>query len=319
MAGAGIAAVSTIGLVLLLRPLADRLGLVARPSALVVTHVHVTPVVGGICAAISVFVALLLTRVELGEGIALALAVGGAGFAILGLTDDRFPFRPFSKLALQFIIAIGACAAAPALAGTAPADWLLFTVAVLWIVVAVNSVNVTDVCDGLMTGLVAIAAAGIALARPELAPYALVLAGAALGVLCFNFPPASIFQGDAGSLFAGFWLAMLLLPREGGSVDAADIAVAALILWVFLFETAFISTMRRRQGLAWWRGSPDHFSLRMQKAGLSKARTIGIAWGLALVPTAAAIAIAHRHTAGLPLAALTLLLSIACWRWLARR
>lgn len=143
---------------------------------------------------------------------------------------------------------------------------------VVWLLTLVNAVNLTDVCDGLVASLatVTLAAAAIVL-RPHDPSLYLAGSGACAGFLLRNKPPAHIFLGDAGSHLIGFLLASASIEAIA-SGGAHNLVRGALVCGVFLFELLFITSVRIWKGLPWWRGSPDHFSLRLQAAGWSRGR-----------------------------------------------
>jgi UDP-GlcNAc:undecaprenyl-phosphate GlcNAc-1-phosphate transferase len=100
------------------------------------------------------------------------------------------------------------------------------------------------------------------------------VAGALLGFFIFNSPKASIFLGDAGSHLLGFFLAAFTLKCTRGMDFLNGILWMIFICSIFLFELVFITTVRIRKGKPWWKGSPDHFSLRLQKAGYTRWQII---------------------------------------------
>jgi UDP-GlcNAc:undecaprenyl-phosphate GlcNAc-1-phosphate transferase len=155
---------------------------------------------------------------------------------------------------------------------------------VAWIVTLVNAVNLTDVCDGLVAGLAAVAFAAFGALGWVEWNFAAVAIGTLAGFLLFNGAPASIFLGDAGSHLLGFVMAVVGLGAFA-QPGATPITAGPLLLTVgvFLFELMFLIRMRRSRGVPFWRGSPDHFTLRLQAAGLSRWATVVIAWSAAAV------------------------------------
>src|SRR5213075_1337246 len=88
-----------------------------------------------------------------------------------------------------------------------------FPLTMLWIAGAINAMNLIDGLDGLAGGIAAIALGTVlvmtvALGQPDGTIYVAALAGAVCGFLVYNFNPASVFMGDAGSLFLGYFLAV---------------------------------------------------------------------------------------------------------------
>jgi UDP-GlcNAc:undecaprenyl-phosphate GlcNAc-1-phosphate transferase len=210
------------------------------------------------------------------------LIVGGALFLALGVADDLRPFQPFPKFALQ-VVAAAIVTYLRARFGPGGVDLLPAFLSLLWIVTLVNAMNLTDVCDGLAAGLACIQFVALAVLVPADALWALVIAGSCVGFLFYNLPAASIFLGDAGSHLLGFWLAALTLDLMDSGRSMAQVMQALLIGGVPLLELVFVTTTRIRKGIPWWRGSPDHFALRLQAAGLSRWTTDTLAWAVMLL------------------------------------
>jgi UDP-GlcNAc:undecaprenyl-phosphate/decaprenyl-phosphate GlcNAc-1-phosphate transferase len=268
-------------------------GIVSQPNPIVPQHRRPIAYLGGVGIAAGIAGALLLGQLLDWTGqdpLARSdLIVGGALFLALGIADDLNPFRPLPKFALQ----LGAAAAIVTFLETGLEgndDSLLLTLlSIFWIVTVVNAVNVTDVCDGLATGLACIQFGALAVLAPSNASWALLIAGSCVGFLIYNAPAASIFLGDAGSHLLGFWLAALTLDVMGSGDSMTPVIQALLISGVPLFELIFVTRMRTRKGLPWWRGSPDHFSLRLQAAGFSRWATDALAWSAMLLLAGAAL------------------------------
>jgi UDP-GlcNAc:undecaprenyl-phosphate GlcNAc-1-phosphate transferase len=289
-----LAALLGVAATRLARDLSLRLGLVSRPNSHVITHVAPVACLGGVAlaAATAVTLALDAGRAHVGAGM-----IGGALlFLAAGLLDDVHTLGVSTKLALQIVCA----AAAAALGATLPLTGepvLDAAGGAALIVVIVNAVNLTDVCDGLVAGLAVITLLAVATAEPSLAVPCLALAGACLGFLVYNAPPASIYLGDCGSNLVGFALAALLLAflREGESVGGVQVA---LFVGVPLFELVFVVLARVRRREPWWRGSADHVSLRLQAAGLSRWQVDAVAWTAAGALALAGLSYTHLAVAG---------------------
>jgi UDP-GlcNAc:undecaprenyl-phosphate GlcNAc-1-phosphate transferase len=220
------------------------------------------------------------------------LLLGALAFLTIGVLDDRFAFAPRSKFLLQLVavtivLTLGAGAT---LTHILPVDLFLSG---LWILTLVNAVNFTDVCDGLVGGLAVVAFLALSFLIPELQAPSLAIAGAAAGFLVLNRPPASIFLGDAGSHLVGFLLAALTLRGISLRPEPSMLAAALLIAGVPLFEGVFITFMRIRKGLSWWKGSPDHFALRLQARGLSRWQVDLLAWTVGAGLGAVALLLTH--------------------------
>jgi len=155
--------------------------------------------------------------------------------------------------------------------------------------------------DGLAAGVVMIACVCCYLmatweGQLIVAPLALTVAGASLGFLRYNFPPARIFLGDAGSLLLGFCLAAILIEVNLPSDPLLTRVLGrAMVIAVPLFDTLLVVVSRRRGGRPVLQGGTDHLSHRLRRSGLTaKGTAVAIyllttacgAVGLALVRSA---------------------------------
>jgi UDP-GlcNAc:undecaprenyl-phosphate GlcNAc-1-phosphate transferase len=143
--------------------------------------------------------------------------------------------------------------------------------------------------DGLAAGVSAIAAVFIAanLAINGQAAEAVMLglfAAALVGFLAYNSNPASIFMGDCGSMFVGFFLAGSTLLSAGGERGRSFfvvVAVPVLVLFIPIFDTTLVTVVRKLSGRAVSQGGRDHASHRLVALGLSERRAVWLLYGLA--------------------------------------
>ena len=281
------AAAAAIASTWVARSLALRLGFVSHPNPIVPQHTEPVAYLGGAGVAVAIVIASLSGAKTI---VPLFIWLPALLFLALGVADDLRPFSAAKKLLLQSAVAMLAVILGfrADVSGIAILDAFA---AFLWIIALVNAVNVTDVCDGLVAGVSVPLFLALALLNPARAPLALAVAGACVGFLFFNRPPATIFLGDGGSHLLGF-LAATLTPLSSRSFPAA-----LLVMGVFLFELLFLVFVRTRKGLRWWLGSRDHFALRLQAAGLSKVQTdlVAIAAGIGVAAMAVAAAEAEPH------------------------
>jgi UDP-GlcNAc:undecaprenyl-phosphate/decaprenyl-phosphate GlcNAc-1-phosphate transferase len=270
----------------LCRLIARRLGLVAKPRR-DRWHDKPTALFGGV--AIAVPVLGIGATIRPLDDIGLLLACGGA-IAFFGLLDDFFSLKPTAKLVTQITIASALLFFGYSLKWTgSPAMDAMLTV--FWIVGITNAFNLLDNMDGLCAGIAAIASltllAGLLFSNgvDAHALYVAALAGACLGFLVYNFNPASIFMGDAGSLFLGLNLAMLtlIMPAGGSGISGllSIIAVPALLMLVPIFDTTLVTLARLLAGRRPSQGGRDHASHRLVAIGLSQRGAVATLWGLA--------------------------------------
>ena len=280
------------------RALALRLGIVNHPNPLIPQHTRPVAYLGGVGVAIGIAFGLVTLAVLGGSLPGWTLMVPALLFLAIGVVDDLIALSAAQKFGLQALaaaLAVGGGVAAP-ITGLGPLD---AAISWLWLVTLVNAFNLTDVCDGLLASLCVVALAALAVLDPPHAGWAIGVAAACLGFLFLNRPPARIFLGDAGSHLLGYLAAAFSLEAARGAAHPAPVLAAALwILGVPLFELTFLIAVRTRRGIAWWKGSPDHFSLRLQAAGFTRGQTDLIACAVAGAWAACGLALPDRGAAG---------------------
>jgi len=209
---------------------------------------------------------------------ALAVIAGALVMHLLGIIDDHRPLTPLLKFAVQIAVALMLTVGFGIRSGTVLGAAPSVVLSTLWIVVLTNAFNFMDNTDGLAAGVAALTATILALsafmANQVFIPCALLLlAGGVLGFLIYNFPPASIFMGDAGSLVVGYLLAVCTILTT--FADPAQqrmpfgVLVPLLVFAVPLYDMASVIIYRLRQGVSIFRADRRHFSHRLIKQGLS--------------------------------------------------
>ena len=239
---------------------------------------------GGV-AMFAGFVSAILLWVPFGPNSA-TLLVGGSLVFALGLLDDIRRLPPYTKLIAQLLIG---CAIVFSGVRIDLIRWLWLSIplSVLWIVLIMNAFNLLDNMDGLAAGIGAIASGFCAFhalltGQPAVATVAVILSGLCAGFLRYNFPPAKIFMGDAGSHLIGVSLAMLaLMGSWHHSTQLLTIlATPTLILAVPIFDTCFVTIQRLLHRQHPFTGGTDHVSHRMAILGLSTRQTVLALYGL---------------------------------------
>ncbi|CAN5291644.1 hypothetical protein BH10PLA2_BH10PLA2_30000 [soil metagenome] len=265
--------------------LARRWGFVARPRS-DRWHKKPTALLGGVAIFISVILVALLA-VPLTPQTLVVLGTSGLIFC-LGLVDDLYHLKPYQKLVGQLL---GAGIVVSCGIGLNWTPWIIANqlLTMFWLVGITNAINLLDNMDGLAAGICAIAAAflGICFAQheqfPEAALMAVLVAGL-VGFLIYNSNPASIFMGDCGSLFLGFLLAsgaLLNIPGWRSRSFLPVLVVPMLILFIPIFDTTFVTLLRKLAGRAVSQGGRDHTSHRLVALGLSERAAVWMLYGLA--------------------------------------
>jgi UDP-GlcNAc:undecaprenyl-phosphate GlcNAc-1-phosphate transferase len=270
-----------------------------------------TPLLGGVAIFAGAFAAALIflpagyrNEHQLWHGVLLAAAV----ITLVGALDDRFELPPFVKLAGQFLAAViavhfGVAVKAITLpfvgqlafpnAGVTNAGPVL---TVLGLVAMMNVVNFSDGVDGLAAGVCTIIAATMAviafdLGRAQPGVLAALTAGAALGFLVFNFPPASSFMGDCGANLLGLLMGVITVEAAVKTAAVVSFVLPLILLAVPFLDTTFVVLKRLKYRQPIYRSDSEHFHHRMARIGFSSRRTIAYlyAWTLMLAGLALAL------------------------------
>ena len=268
-----------LGTTPIVRRVAGRLGVVDQPDSRRI-HLAPVPLLGGVAIYVGFIVALLL----FGEGWVLSqtvsILVGATIVSFLGIWDDRWGLRPVLKL-------VGQAAAATILVVSGvqvaflPHPALNLAVTLVWILGITNAMNLLDNMDGLSGGVGAVAAAFFLLlaawnGQYLVASLAAALLGVCIGFLVYNFNPATIFMGDAGSMFLGFILAVVGIKlRFPGRPDIITWMIPVVVLSLPIFDTTLVVFSRLRRGInPLTNPGRDHVSHRLVSLGLSQRQAV---------------------------------------------
>ncbi|HXM87689.1 MAG TPA: MraY family glycosyltransferase, partial [Solirubrobacteraceae bacterium] len=270
-----------------------------------------TPLLGGLAIFAGTLVAALIwlpagyaSEHRLWHGVLLAAAV----ITLVGAIDDRFELPPIVKLAGQLVAAVivvhyGVAVKAITLpfvgtlafpnAGVTNAGPVL---TVLGLVLMMNVVNFSDGVDGLAAGVCVIIAGAMTviafdLGRPQPAVLAALTAGAALGFLFYNFPPASSFMGDCGANLLGLMMGVITVEAAVKTAAVVSFVLPLILLAVPFLDTTFVVLKRLKYRQPIYRPDSEHFHHRMARIGFSSRRTIAYlyAWTLMLAGLALAL------------------------------
>lgn len=241
------------------------------------------------------------------------LVLLGCLFALhlIGLVDDRRALSAWPKLIAQIVAAFvmvfffesRLLTMLDTAGGLEPlAPWPSVLVSIAWLIVMTNAVNMLDNMDGLAGGVASIAGilflvAALLNGQWFVACMLALLVGATLGFLVFNFPPASIFMGDGGSLVIGFLLGFLTIRTTyfGEAPDTSwyGVFMPVVVLAVPLYDFLSVVTIRLRQGRKPWVGDQQHFSHRLVEQGLSKRMAVLIIYGCTIATGLGGVALAR--------------------------
>ena len=291
-----ISFVAVAALTPLVRWFAGWIGVVARPKN-DRWHRRTVPLLGGVAIWAGTVIAVLSTGG--GHRDTWTVLVAGSVLFGLGLADDLRGVRPMVKVIVQIAVACGLVATGTVLPWAA-SPGLNALITVFWVVGMANAFNLLDNMDGLCAGIAAITACALCWTLAGSSSGALLggaaLAGAAAGFLIYNFNPASIFMGDAGSMFLGGTLAVLAVSGEARAQRGvlSALAVPVLLMLIPIFDTTFVTLTRKLSMRQASVGGRDHTSHRLVAMGFSERQAVGLLCGLAGVSGAAAIGLSSR-------------------------
>jgi UDP-GlcNAc:undecaprenyl-phosphate/decaprenyl-phosphate GlcNAc-1-phosphate transferase len=276
---------------------APRWGLVDAPDGHRKLQSHAIPLGGGLAIAVTGLICLvglawfpsgLADQLTAHWRFVIGLTGAAAIMVFVGLLDDCYDIRGRHKLLAQvlavcLIVSAGLTIRRVSLFGwTADlGPWLSFGLTVLWLVGAINAFNLIDGLDGLAGTIGVIAAGTVGLlaavsGHAVEAAFSMILMGATLGFLVFNWHPARIYLGDAGSMLLGLVLGVLAMRVS--LKETATLAIAVpLVVWAVLFFDVVIAILRRHlTGQSIYATDRAHIHHVMRRHGFSVPGVVGI-------------------------------------------
>ena len=294
-----VLAAATTGLFV---PVSMRIG--ARLGALDRSRQPSVPLAGGLAISAGLVLSLGLVGVVfeptgftlLGSSRSVgAVAVGAILILFVGIYDDVRVLSAWVKLGAQVVVAIAVWLLGVRIElvstpfGAADLGQLVgFLITIGWLVGITNAFNLLDGADGVASGsaffsATAVFIISVSLGHPAIGLVTAALAGALLGFLPFNLPPARVFLGDSGSLLAGFLLAGLAVEGATKGPTLVAISVPLLAFAVPVFDT--VTTIGRRliRGVPVFERDSEHLHHRLQAAGLSPIQVAAVVYGASAV------------------------------------
>lgn len=299
---------------LALTPLAQRLawsfGAVSNPDGIRRLHRRATPLWGGLAVFLSMSVGMVVvSALADGEGNSrlVPVFVSAAIVCLLGICDDRRPLSAWQKLPIQLLATLPLVGA-----GVYVERFMLFGLefnlgplgplaTAGWLLLGINAVNLIDGMDGLASsiGVVVSISAAVALGlrgQEQGMLLALALAGALLGFLAYNRPPAGVFLGDSGSMLVGLLLAYLAMRTSLVGPRTMNLSVPGLLLFVPLLDTLLAVLRRLLERRSILCGDHHHLHHQLLDCGLGTWRSLGVLCGLCLVAAISGCTVAVRQS-----------------------
>lgn len=274
--------------------LAQKWGAIAYPGG---RHVHTKPIprLGGLALYVGFWLTALITQIW--DDSLWGLFLGSSLILVVGIWDDIREIRPMVKLFWQI-------AAAALLLGfgfsmdiiSLPVIGKLnfatlgfgaggFVLMLFWVVGLVNTVNISDGLDGLAAGICFMAAlllfwSATCIDQVPAAHLTLALAGALLGFLVFNFPPARVFMGDSGSMFLGYIIGGLSIMGLLKTATILGLVFPLLVMGMPVTDLTFAIIRRKLRGQSMAAADRGHLHHRLLDAGLTQRQAVLSMYGI---------------------------------------
>ncbi|MBP7117829.1 MAG: undecaprenyl/decaprenyl-phosphate alpha-N-acetylglucosaminyl 1-phosphate transferase [Candidatus Cloacimonetes bacterium] len=301
------------GLTPLIIRLAGKINFVDKPEARKM-HLKSVPLMGGLSVALG-FILLCVYDVAISPGRyfdrpMLGYLAGSVLIVIIGLIDDKRGMQPLIKMIGQFVVSllfILSNFTIPELSTMFGSIFITIPILLLWMVGLMNALNFLDNMDGIISGMAGILGLGFFVfalnnvtssneqAMALIALISLSFAGSTFGFLPYNFNPAKIFLGDAGSMFIGYFLSSMgiLMAQYAGNRynDKMFYILPVLLLSYAIFDISLVSYTRRRDGRHVMQGGKDHSTHRINNVLGSVKVTAAIIYAINVLIVLTAIII----------------------------
>lgn len=277
----------------LTRKVAHRYKLLDFPNGILKTQKEPVPYMGGVIiyfAFISPASLLFQFNKEL-----LGILFAGSILLVVGLFDDLKAVTPGIKFLFQVLATYILIKSGVRINIFILPPWINAILSSLWILTVINAFNIIDIMDGLASSvgvLVSLTLFVISLYNDNflISLLSLSLAAALLGFLKFNWEPAKIYMGDAGSMFVGMVIGALAIMGDYSKYNDLAFISGLLVFSVPLFDMTYVIILRLLHGKNPFFGSPDHFALRLKKKyKLSASGTVSIVIILQMMVSAVVI------------------------------
>jgi UDP-GlcNAc:undecaprenyl-phosphate GlcNAc-1-phosphate transferase len=298
--------------------LAIRWGLVDRPDGRRKLHGKAIAVSGGvpILVAVGVSIALgwllwpeTLNPAGANTSTLIGLMLGALTICLVGMVDDFGWIRGRHKLLGQLLAIAQVIACGVLIERLRFFDWevelglLTLPFTVFFLLGAINSLNLIDGMDGLLTSVALIVTVAFGLMafmgggeRAMATSVALVLAGALLGFLRYNFPPATVFLGDAGSMLIGLIIGVLAIQSSLKGPATVALAAPMAVLMVPIFDTTMAILRRKLTGRSIYSTDRSHLHHCLLRHGMSNRKALLVITCFCSLTVAGALASLAFHS-----------------------
>ncbi|MBN1897734.1 MAG: undecaprenyl/decaprenyl-phosphate alpha-N-acetylglucosaminyl 1-phosphate transferase, partial [Spirochaetes bacterium] len=254
-------------------------------------HKEPVPYLGGIAIFLSFMITFIIglktsSLFNLEERI-IGVLVAGTLIFLFGLYDDLKGSHPFFKFFIQIVVALILVSFGfiidrvtnPFGGHIMFPGWLSVILTVFWIIAIINAVNLLDGLDGLASGVIGIASFFVFFISLTQYNYivafiSIILIGSSFGFLLFNFPPAKIFMGDAGSMFLGFIFSVLAILGNRKSAVALSLLIPIVLLSIPILDTLLAIIRRANKKKNIFEADKEHIHHRLINLGIPYKKVI---------------------------------------------
>lgn len=273
----------------IIRKVAYRYNLMDVPDNRLKKQKEPVPYMGGVIVYFAVIAPVSLFPVFQFSQELLGILFASSILLIVGLFDDFKAITPGIKFLFQVVATYILIKSGIRINLAFLPPWLNVLLTFLWILSIINAFNIIDILDGFSSSIGAFSCLTLFVIslyneKTMISILSLSLAAALLGFMKFNWEPAKIYLGDAGSMVLGIIIGSLTILGDYSVYNDLGFISGIMILSIPIFDMVYVIVLRLLKKKSPFFGSPDHFALRMKKKyGLSTSRTVSIILVMQLV------------------------------------
>jgi UDP-GlcNAc:undecaprenyl-phosphate GlcNAc-1-phosphate transferase len=231
---------------------------------------------------------------------AVSLGIGSTAIVLLGIADDKFGLRGRQKLAGQILVCLSIIGFGFSIDQVQIFGWhiqlglLTWPVTLLWLLLCINSTNLIDGADGLCSSIgwiafAAVAAISIHTGNQTEGIISASMAGALLGFLFYNLPPAKVFLGDSGSMLIGLMLGVMTMRSWFSEDSPLSITIPVVLMSIPLFDSLIAILRRRLTGRSVFTTDRGHLHHNLMRHGIRNRALVGVITLLCLITAGGAV------------------------------
>ena len=252
----------------LAQKVASRYNILDQPDGKLKRHSQPVPYMGGVIVYFA-FISPISLMFDFNQHL-LGILFASSILLLVGLFDDLKALTPGIKFLFQIVATYILLKSGIVIDLVIFPKWLDFALSFFWILTSINAFNIIDIMDGLAASVGAMSALTIFIISLYTDDFlisilAVSLVAALLAFLKFNWEPARIYLGDAGSMILGLIIGSLAMMVRYTRFNKMAFISGLFVLGIPLFDLAYVIVLRILKGKMPFLGSPDHFALRLRK------------------------------------------------------